>query len=165
MNYIDIIIISLLLFAALYGIWKGFVRQLFGLIALFLGIWCACHFSYFIASYLSQWFNKNETAIAIISFAITFIIVLIGVIQVGRVTEKLVKLAALGLFNRIFGLLFSVIKMAFILSISIWLMLAFDQFNPFFPHHDCEHSILFIPVSTIAPAVFPYLKIWIAAIK
>jgi membrane protein required for colicin V production len=159
MNYIDIIIIALLVYAALFGIWKGFVRQLFGLAALFLGIWCACRFSGFTAAYISQWIDKNETAVTIISFAITFIIVLLGVILVGRLTEQLVKAVTLGWVNRLIGLLFSVLKMALILSVCIWLLQAFDRMWPFFPHHDCGQSILFAPVSKLAPVVFPYLKV------
>ena len=164
MNYIDIIIIALLIIAALHGVWKGFIRQLFGLIALFLGIWCAFHFSDFAASYISRWIDKNETAVTIISFAVTFIIVLMGVIFVGKITEQLVKVVALGLFNRLIGVLFSVAKMALILSVCIWLLLAFDKLWPFFPHHDSGQSILFAPVAKLAPSLFPYLKVWIEAI-
>ncbi|MCL2728176.1 MAG: CvpA family protein [Bacteroidales bacterium] len=158
MNYIDLIIVALLVVAALFGFWKGFVRQLFGLVALFLGIFCAWHFSDFAASYISQWIDKNETAVAIISFAVTFIIVLLGVIFVGKIADKLVKVITLGLFNRLLGVLFSIVKMAFILSICIWLLQALDQLWPFFPHQECEQSFIFAPVAKLAPAVFPYIK-------
>ena len=158
MNYIDLIITLLLLLAAVFGFWKGFIRQLFGLAALFLGIFCAIHFSGFVSSYVSQWIDKNETAVTIISFAVTFIVVLLGVIWVGKVADTLIKLVALGLVNRLAGLLFSVVKMAFILSICIWLLMAFDHLWPFFPHQDGEKSLLFAPISKLAPALFPFLK-------
>jgi membrane protein required for colicin V production len=158
LNYIDITLLAFLVFAALFGIWKGFVRHRFGLVALFLGIWCACHFSDFVAFYISQWIDKNEIAVSIISFAITFIIVLLGIILVGRLTEQLVKVITLGWVNRLIGLLFSVVKMTLILSVCIWLLQAFDQLWPFFPHQDCEQSILFAPVAKLAPILFPYLK-------
>ena len=164
MNYIDYIFIALFAFAALLGIWKGFIRQLFGLIALFLGIWCAFHFSDFAASYISQWIDKNAETVAVIAFAVTFFVVLLGVIVVGKLTEQLVKVVALGLLNRIIGLLFSVAKMALILSISIWVLQALDRFWPFFPYHDSEQSIFFAPVAKLAPALFPYLKGWLANI-
>jgi membrane protein required for colicin V production len=164
MNYIDITIIALFAFAALHGVWKGFIRQLFGLVALFLGIWCACHFSDFAASYISQWIDKNETAVAIVSFAVTFIAVLLGVVFAGKIVEQVVKVVALGIFNRLIGLLFSVAKMALILSVCIWLLQAFDQLWTFFPHHDCAKSILFAPVAKLAPALFPHLKEWLKAV-
>ena len=164
MNYIDAIIIILLVIAALLGVWKGFVRQLFGLAALFLGLYCAWRFSDFAASYLSQWIGKNETAVAIISFAVTFIVVLLGVVLAGKLADRIVKIVTLGLFNRLLGLLFSVVKMAFILSICIWLLEALDQLWPFFPHKDSEQSLLFDPVAKLVPSVFPYLKEWISAL-
>ncbi|MDR2585824.1 MAG: CvpA family protein [Prevotellaceae bacterium] len=158
MNYIDIIIIALLVVAAIFGVWKGFVRQLFGLVALLLGIYCALHFSGYAATFISQWIDKNETAVTIISFAITFVVVLLGVVFVGKLADRIIKIVALGLFNRLFGILFSVAKMAFILSICIWLLLAFDHLWPFFPHQDSHQSLLFAPVSKLAPSIFPYLK-------
>ena len=164
MNYIDIIIIALLAFAAIVGVWKGFIRQLFGLVALFLGIWCACHFSNYAAFYISKWIDKNETAVTMISFAVTFIVVLFGVVLVGRLAEQLIKVVMLGFFNRLMGILFSVVKMALILSVSIWLLQALDQLWPFIPHHDCEKSMLFTPAAKLATALFPYLKEWLAVI-
>jgi membrane protein required for colicin V production len=164
MNYIDIIIIALLAFAALLGVWKGFIHQLFGLIALFLGIWCAFHFSDFVASYIAKWINQNEMAVTVISFAVIFVIVILGVVLVGRIAEQLVKMVSLGLLNRLIGLLFSVAKMALILSICIRLLQAFDQLWPFFPHHDCEQSVLFAPVAQIATVLFPYRKEGLATV-
>ena len=163
MNYIDFIIIAFLIFAALHGACKGFIHQLFGLAALFLGIFCACHFSNYVAYYISPWIDKNEMAVTIISFAITFFVVLLGVILVGRLAEQLIKLVALGLLNRLIGILFSVAKITLILSICIWLLLAFDRFWFFFPHQDSEQSVLFAPLSKLAPALFPFLKKWLSA--
>jgi len=164
MNYIDFIIITLLLLAAIIGIWKGFIHQLFGIAALFLGLYAAWHFSGFAASFISPWLDKNEVAVTIISFALTFVVVLFGVIFAGRLARLLVKMVALGLFDRLLGLLFSVVKMAFILSVSIWLLQAFDHLWPFFPHQDSRQSILFDLIAKLAPAVFPYLKSWFSAI-
>ena len=157
-NYIDLIIIATLVLASMMGFWKGFLRQLFGLIALLLGIYCAIHFSNFIGSYISQWIDHNETAVTIIAFAVTFIAVLLAVVFVGKIAEKLVKIVTLGFFNRLIGLLFSLVKTAFILSIFICLLQALDQLWHFFPHNDCEQSMLFAPIAKLAPSVFPYLK-------
>jgi len=164
LNYIDFIFIAFFVMAAIWGVWKGFVRQLFGLVALFLGVFCAYHFSDFAATWITKWIHQEETVIAVIAFAVTFLAVLFGVILAGRITEKIVKTILLGWFNRIAGLLFSIAKMAFILSICIYLLLAFDQLWPFFPHQDGEKSILFAPIAKLAPALFPYLKNLIATI-
>ena len=158
MNYIDFIIIATLVLAAIMGLWKGFIRQLFGLIALLLGIYCAIHFSGFAASYISQWIGHNATAVTILAFAVTFIVVLLAVVFVGKVAEKLIKIVTLGFFNRLIGLLFSLVKTAFILSVFIWILQSLDHLWPFFPHNDCGESLLFAPIAKLAPSLFPYLK-------
>lgn len=157
-NYIDLIILSIVAFSAVIGLWKGFVRQLFGLIALFLGLYCAFHFSGFVTSFIMRWIDDHQKAVNIISFAITFIAVVIGVGFVGKIGEKLVKIITLGLLNRIIGLLFSVIKTLLILCIAVWLLQALDHHWPFLPQDDCQQSSLFEPLSKIASSIFPYIK-------
>ena len=44
MNYLDIVLVVLLILSAINGFSKGFVEELAGLIALILGIWAAIHF-------------------------------------------------------------------------------------------------------------------------
>jgi len=164
MNYIDVIILAILVLSAIMGFWKGFIRQLFGIIALFLGLYCAFHFSGFVASFISKWMDTNETAVNIISFAIIFIGVVVAVVFAGTIAEKLMKVITLGLFNRLIGLLFSVVKSLFILSVFIWLLQALDNLWLFIPQNDCQKSMLFAPIAQLAPAVFPYLKNLLAEI-
>jgi len=158
LNYIDFVILIVLLIAAVRGVWKGFVRQIFGIAALFLGVYCAYHFSYFAAGWISKWIHPEQTAIAILAFILTFLVVLYGVILAGRLAEKIIKIVLLGWLNRLLGLIFSVIKMAFILSICIWILLSLDQLWPFFPHQDAQDSLFFSPAEQLARQVFPYLK-------
>ena len=158
LTYIDIIFLLCFAFAAIWGIWKGFVRQLFGIAALFLGVYCAFHFSGFVATYLAHWMKLDETTVAIIAFAVTFLAVLFGVIIAGKIMDKILKIVLLGWLNRITGLLFSLAKMAFILSIFLWLLQALDRIWPLLPHPEIEESIFYAPIAKLAPALFPYLK-------
>ena len=158
MNYIDIIIIVILLIAALIGLKKGFVRQLFGLAALFLGVFCAYHFSSFAVGYIVKWFHPGENLTQILAFTITFLAVLLLIVFLGRLVEGLLRITALGLFNRILGLAFSVAKNALILSILIYLLEALDALWSFLPREICEASLLYGPLSDWAATLFPYLK-------
>ena len=158
LNYIDFIILILWVAAAVSGIWKGFIRQLFGIAALFLGVYCAWRFSHFAAHWIDQWIHPDQTTIAILAFAVTFLVVLYGVILGGRLTEKIIKIVLLGWINRLLGAIFSLVKMTFILSVCIWILLAMDHLWPFFPHQDAHNSIFFAPVEQIAHHVFPYLR-------
>ena len=158
MNYIDAIILVTLLVAAVLGLRKGFVRQLFGLVALFLGVFCAFHFSSFAAGYIIKWFHPTENLTQILAFIVTFVGVLLLIVFLGRLVEGLLRITALGLFNRILGLVFSVVKNAFILSIVIYLLEMLDALWSFLPREICEESLLYGPLSDWATTLFPYLK-------
>ncbi|MCL2738855.1 MAG: CvpA family protein [Bacteroidales bacterium] len=164
LNYIDLIILALLVSAAVSGIWKGFIHQLFGIAALFLGVYCAYHFSYFAAFWIDKWIHPDKTTIAVMAFTLTFLVVLFGVILAGRLTEKIIKVVLLGWLNRILGLVFSLAKTTFILSVCIWILRAVDQIWPFFPHQDAKNSILFAPLEQLAHNIFPYLSSFLASL-
>jgi len=164
MNYIDIIILVILIIAAILGLKKGFVRQLFGLVALFLGVFCAFHFSSFAAGYIVKWFHPGEDLTKILAFIVTFVAILLLIVFLGRLVEGLLRITALGLFNRILGLVFSVAKNALILSILIYLLEALDALWSFLPREICEASLLYGPLSDWAAKIFPYLKGLIEAI-
>ena len=154
MNYIDIVI-GLLLFASLVIGWRqGFIRQLFGLLALFLGVYCAYKFSGITAHYLSRWFEINESITKEVSFAVTFLVVLIFVIIVGRFADRIVRMVALGFLNRFLGMILSLFKAVLIISICLLILKMFD----ILPAADTQKSFLYQPLENIATNVFPYLK-------
>ena len=75
-----------------------------------------------------------------------------------RAISKLVKAVALGFIDRIAGLLFGVLKTAFIVSIVLVVINSIDQRVPFIPDDHKENSLLYQPLSKLAPAIFPYLN-------
>jgi len=158
MNYIDIILIIPLLWAVYRGFTKGFIIAVAGLVALILGIYGAIYFSGFSASILFKYFDNNPETIRIIAFAVTFIVIVILVHLVAKLIDALLKAIALGFVNRLAGLIFNVIKMAFILSIFISILNFFDPASKIISEKAKEESFLYTPFSRIAPAVFPYFK-------
>lgn len=158
MNYLDIIILIFLLWAAFRGFTKGFIIAVASLIALILGIYAGIHFSDFAAYLIVKWFGPETRHLTIIAFIITFIAVVILVHVIAWLTDKLVKAVALGFINRLLGVIFNSIKMAFILSVIISILNYFNAENHIIPEKDRESSILYYPVAAIAPAVFPYLR-------
>ena len=75
MNYFDIIIIIPLLWGAFKGFKKGLIIELASLIALFLGVWGAIKFSSVVGNYLDQTFTVSEKFLPLVSFAVTFILI------------------------------------------------------------------------------------------
>jgi len=158
MNYFDAIFAIALLWSAYRGITKGFLVMAASLAALILGIWGAIRFSDLTAMFLASKFNFQSQYMSLISFAITFVLIVIAVHLLARALDKLVKAVALGFVNRIAGLLFAVLKTAFIISIILVLVNSIDKRYPFIPEEHKENSLLYKPLSNLAPAIFPYLK-------
>ncbi len=158
MNYFDLIILVPLLWSAYKGFSKGFVYSIASFAALLLGIYGAIKFSDVTSRYLIQNFNFNQHYLPIISFAVTFILIVVAVHFVATLIDKLIKAIALGFINRILGAVFGFAKIAFILSIILVIINGLDKNLNFISPKLKETSILYKPLSDFAPSIFPYLK-------
>ena len=158
MGVLDLIFGVILAWSAYRGFSKGFILQLSTLAALVLGIFGAIKFSDYTATLLTDNFNITAKYLHIIAFAVTFIIIVIGVHLLARLIEKLVKAVALGFVNRLLGVVFGVAKVAFVISIILVLVnKANDKYN-FLPEEKMDQSLLYEPLSQFAPMIFPYLN-------
>lgn len=158
MNYIDIIIGALIIYSAYKGFTKGLIVYAASLLALLLGIFGAIRFSWFTTELLMRNSNINMETINIISFAITFIAIVIAIHLLAKLLDKLVKAVALGIVNRITGLLFSVVKTAFIISVVLVIFKPINDSMNIVKQETMDNSILYRPIARFAPTVFPKLN-------
>lgn len=156
MNVIDIIIAVILIFAAVRGFITGLFSSIASLVAIVAGVFCAIHFSYYVEYELNdsvlEWSHQTNK---IVAFAVTFLFVVLAVIFVGKLLTKLADITALGLLNKILGGIFGALKWSLILSV---IFLLFDKFNKTIPFVDKEmldSSVLYHPVKSIIPTLFP----------
>jgi membrane protein required for colicin V production len=159
MNIFDLIFLVIFLWAAYKGFSKGLIIQAASLAALLLGIFGAIKFSGYTAFVLTKKFNVTGEYLQLTAFAITFVLIVIAVHIIARLTEKFVKAVALDFVNRILGLLFSTIKMAFIISIILVIVNIIDYKTPFLPKDKVNKSLLYKPLSSLAPMLFPYFRL------
>ncbi|MTE26974.1 CvpA family protein [Winogradskyella ouciana] len=155
MSIIDIILAALLLFGFIRGLFKGLFVEIASLLALVLGIYGAIHFSYFAADLLDSKVDWNEETINIVAFAITFVIIVLAISLAGKALTKLADFAALGILNKLLGGVFGALKIGLILSV---LLIVFNKLNntlPFMEEEDLEESVLYEPVKSLAPMLFP----------
>jgi membrane protein required for colicin V production len=159
MLYLDIIILLFLLWGAYIGYENGFVVQSFTLIALVLGIWAGVELTHAFGEFLINIFAVNSTLAFIGAFTVIFVLVLIIVHFIGSfITNRLSK-STLGTLNRIGGVCFGIIKMAFIVSIFIFIMQRFDVNKKLLPPEKTKKTILYPEIAKIAPAVFSHFNI------
>lgn len=154
MNTIDVIIAVLLIIGFVRGIFKGLFVEIASLLSLVLGIYAATHFSHFVGNYLANSVSWDERYIKLASFAITFLIAVLGISLLGKMFTKIADAAALGLFNKVLGGVFGALKYALIVSVILLLLGKVDKALPIIPKEQKEQSILYQPVKKIAPILF-----------
>jgi membrane protein required for colicin V production len=158
MNYIDIIILAIMVWSLFRGFKNGFIIELASVAALILGIWGAIRFSGFTQAKLMDFFDMQTEYIGLISFILTFIGIVILVHLLARILDKLMKAVALGLLIRLLGILFAIVKSVLILSILFVILNTIDQRAKFLPDEKINGSMLYNPISDIAPMIFPIIE-------
>ena len=157
MNIFDIIIAALLLFAFVRGIMKGLFAEVASLVGIIAGVYVAIHYAYHLESYLakSTSINWSDETNSIVAFAITFLVVVISVVFIGKILTKIADVAALGMLNKLLGGVFGVLKIALILSVIFTFFGRVNNTIPFIEQKTLDESLLYSPVKQIAPALFP----------
>ena len=110
MGTLDIIIIIPLLWGAWHGFRKGLVVSLASIAALLIGIWGSIKFSDLTAQILSEKLNLQSEYNSMIAFAVTFIVIVVGIHLAAYMLDKLFKAVALGIVMRIAGGAFGILK-------------------------------------------------------
>lgn len=155
MNIFDIVIAALLLFGFVRGIMKGLFVEVASLAALIIGVYGSIHFSYFISDYLKDSVSWSEEYISLAAFAGTFVIIIVVIALAGKLLTKLADFAALGFLNKGLGGLFGALKIGLILSVVFIFFGKMNNTIPFVKQETLEESLMFKPVKSIAPFIFP----------
>ncbi len=154
-SYIDLIILVPILFGLYKGFTKGLILSLATLVGLFLGIYGGVQFSHITSQYL---FEEFEIDIPLVAFAVTFLVIMIGVYLLGKLLTKFVDVLALGIFNKIGGALFGAGRMILILTV---LLLFFENANATFQFVEPElidKSQLYGILKDSSAVIFPYFE-------
>ncbi|SRX72630.1 CvpA family protein [Aequorivita antarctica] len=154
MNTIDIVIGIIFIIAFFVGFSKGFLRSLASLIGIVVGVYCAMFFSDYVKVYLENWFNWSADTTQVLAFVITFLLIMILFSLLGRVLTKVADLAMLGIFNKLFGGIFNVLKFAFLISVVFMFVNASESYR-ILTEEQREASVLYAPVAMIAPVILP----------
>lgn len=153
MNYLDIIILAVIALLVIHGAMKGFIISLASLIALALGIWIAVNFSNYLDGILIENFNPSRTWLPILSFTITFLLVVIAVMLLAKALEKLVDIAGMGIINHIFGGIFGLVKGVILVSVLLFIITSYDKKEKLISHKTRQESMIY----GYAGKVFPYM--------
>jgi membrane protein required for colicin V production len=161
MNYFDLFLGLFILVAAIKGYMKGFVVEIFSLVAFFLGLFIAIEFT---APVALRFFGDSTyfELVAIGIFAAIFVGLIILINLVAKSIKKVLDLTPFGMFDNFLGSILSVAKLGLILSVLIWM---FDSIGIELPSNQVKNSIILPYIIPIGPTAFeligsiiPYFK-------
>jgi len=141
MNPFDMLIIVVLAFCVIRGVFRGLIKELSSIIGVLAGFYAAYSYYASIAALLSRWMT-NPAYVNIIGFLILFCVVFFTVSVIGVVIKYLLNIAFMGWFDRVCGAGFGLIKGVLIVAV---LFILFTAFLP--------KGAAFVKDSVLAPHV------------
>jgi membrane protein required for colicin V production len=158
MLVLDFIILLFLVIGALRGYFTGFIIQSITLVALVVGIWAGVKYNGLFSGYLIQFLGLQKAIAPYISFAAVFICIIVLAHLTGMLITKFIDKSALGIMNRIAGIIFGVVKTLLIISVTLFFLQKFDPKGMLISEKVKDESKLYRPVEKIAPALFPTIN-------
>lgn len=158
MNFLDIVILVPLVYAAYKGFKHGFIIELFTLLAILVGIYVGIHFSDGVASWLKSSFGWDSVYLPVAAFTITFLGVGAMIYFGGKVLEKMIRVVNLSPLNKAAGVVFALIKTIYIVSVLLVMVESYDEKGNFFPQRTKAQSLLYNPVKNVSQKTIPALS-------
>lgn len=158
MNYLDISLAILLLIGLVRGFIKGFIFEIAVIGALFLGTYAAFKLSGLLQPYVHMIGNFSPFTVNLICSILMFTLICVGIFFLAKLFTGLVNIAALGVFNKILGAIFGLLKYAFITSVILYFFNLLDVKKHYLSSDTKAESHLYYPILKMAPALLPLMK-------
>jgi membrane protein required for colicin V production len=124
MNPFDILILVILGYSLVRGLFRGLVKEISSIIGVFGGFYAAYTYYHALAKLISRLIH-NVSYLNIVSFLIIFCGVLIAISVLGVIIKYLLNIAFLGWVDRIGGVIFGVAKGVLVVSVIFISLTAF----------------------------------------
>ncbi|MBU2623707.1 MAG: CvpA family protein [Proteobacteria bacterium] len=126
MNLFDILIIIILLYCLVRGIFRGLLKEMSSLAGVLGGFYAAYTYYREVGKLLNRWI-ADPNYVNILSFLLVFICVFLIISILGIIIKYILKIVFLGLVDRVFGAVFGILKGILIASV---LLIVFTAFLP-----------------------------------
>ena len=126
MPIIDIVIAIALVASVILGFVRGFVKEAISIVSLLFAIWAALYFGPAVGELSDSWLKTEEIQIWFGRILVFATVLLVGGL-LGWAISKLVRLSALGGFDRVLGCLFGAVRAVVLTA----LLVIFGQFSGF----------------------------------
>ena len=108
MQGLDLVILIFTAFLLIKGVWKGFVKEVAGIIAVVLAVFISFRFHKDTAGYLVSFIDDKYATVT--AYLVLFLAVYLAVMLFGNLLDKVLKSVFLGGVNRILGGVFGLLK-------------------------------------------------------
>ncbi len=126
MNWVDVILGGAVIISALVGLMRGFIKEVLSLIAWFVALYVAWHFSEMIAENYIRQFIVDDLISYLAAFGGLFLLTLFAIGLVNLLVAQLFNVTGLGGFDRLLGMLFGLARGALISALIVF----FASFTP-----------------------------------
>lgn len=131
-TYFDMGVIGITVILGLKGLFRGFIKEVFGIVGIIGGIFIASRFSKEVGDILAPILAlENGATIKLIGFIITLIGFWLIVYLLGTILNKISDLSGLGAINRALGFLFGAAKIFLIISVIIYALYQVQSFKSY----------------------------------
>jgi len=121
LNTFDIIIITLITILGLKGLFRGLIKEVFGLVGIIGGVYVASRVTKSVGLLIDKFIPiENETTMLLIGFVVSLATFWALLYLLGIILSKMFSLSGLGIFDRLFGFVFGGAKVFLIFSVIIY---------------------------------------------
>jgi membrane protein required for colicin V production len=124
MNPFDILMITILAYGLVRGIFRGLVKEIASIIGVLGGFYAAYTYYPHVARLLSPWIT-NPSYLNILSYLMIFTLVVLVVGILAVIIKYLLNIAYLGWLDRVCGALFGVLKGGLVICVLFIVLTAF----------------------------------------
>ncbi|MCT7551026.1 CvpA family protein [Aliarcobacter butzleri] len=126
----DLVIITITLLLGLKGLFKGIIKEIFGIIGIIGAIFVASRISTQTGELIAPVLVlENQATIKLIGFVIALVIVWLIAYSAGVVVSKIFSASGLGIIDRFFGFLFGMAKIFLIFSVIAYALYQVNSFK------------------------------------
>jgi membrane protein required for colicin V production len=155
MEIIDLIILIPLIYGAWKGFKKGFIMELFTILALLVGLYAAFHFSDKITEMIVGTTHEKPGYLPAISFLLLFLAVGAMVYFGGKALEQVLKIAQLSFLNKGIGALIGILKWGYLIGCIFVFIQSIDTNERFITKKNKENAILYPAVTGLVSITIP----------
>ena len=155
MNWLDIVLIILVVAGCIKGYRDGFIRQIVFFFALIAAIHLCSKVAINVREYViyTGWFD--EPAATIMSYILAFIMI-VGIITLaGWIIHKMISATPLSLFNQLTGAAFGLIITMLFLSLTLNVIEGVDHHSALISQETKEASRVYWYIRNIIPDIYP----------